>query len=177
MALLFEENNVYIADNYFFDEKSKLGISNGLNYHNIQINKGTLLSTGTHMWKVKCLSIGSYCDLGVVTSSHNTHFDQNRNFGRGQQNNEVTAWGIRNNGKVFPGNRTISQFKKDDVLKFILNCDLKTLSISINDGHVGVIRNVDVPVHIAFSGDHNSRVEIIDIEEGPDKINLLNLFL
>jgi hypothetical protein len=50
------------------------------------VNKGTLMSSGVHRWRVKCLSIGSYCDLGVVSPSHHNNTTFN--------NNAHTAWGI-----------------------------------------------------------------------------------
>jgi hypothetical protein len=124
---------------YFFAGGSKEAVITAPN----QLNKGTELSIGVHRWQVQCVDNYSFCDLGVVSPSHATHFNVNT---RG-------AWGLRSTGNLYPGNtNNRTPYKIGDILTFVLNCALQTLTISINGDPATTLSNIQLPVHVAFAG-------------------------
>ena len=149
-------------DNVFSSPDSGIYFANGLKEASMPtadvVNKGTLLESGVHTWKVLCdnvVSSGAY-DLGVVSPSHKGH------FGRGTP----TAWGLRQSGHCIIGGTCDKHdgnyaFKTGDVLTFTLDCNQRTLSVSINDVHKVTIPNIILPVHVAFAGGANARARIL----------------
>jgi hypothetical protein len=121
-------------------------------HRNTFLDKGTLLTNGIHRWQIKCLKVVNFVDLGVVTPTHVG------DFGSGM----IQAWGIRDSGHIFGSSYKHERgFKSRDYLTFVLNCSLRTLSISINGTRVTTIADIILPVHLAISGGNNSQVEIL----------------
>jgi hypothetical protein len=121
-----------------------------------QINRGTFLSKGIHRWSVKCVNVVANYDLGVASASHpiGANFANNTN--------PPTAWGIRQNGYLYPGGtNTNTPYNTGNILSFVLDCTAGSLSISINQRAVATIPNIILPVHIAFSGGAQARAEIL----------------
>jgi hypothetical protein len=149
MAQMFAANDFILSrPPYLFAGSSKVAVMPTA----YQINKGTLLSTGVHRWKVRCLNVVASYDLGVASPSHMTHFGINS-----------TAWGIRDSGYTFPlSTNNSTRYKTGDILSFVLNCPQRILTISINDRQVASIPNVVLPVHIAFSGGAQASAEILE---------------
>eukprot|EP01091_Cochliopodium_minus_P011859 TRINITY_DN3471_c0_g1_i1.p1 TRINITY_DN3471_c0_g1~~TRINITY_DN3471_c0_g1_i1.p1 ORF type:complete len:324 (+),score=100.00 TRINITY_DN3471_c0_g1_i1:231-1202(+) len=123
-------------------------------------NKGTLLSQGKHAWKVRCDKVIPSYDLGVVSTSHVSHFNMDTQ----------TAWGIRENGYVYWSSQKAIQnetnhqkfaFKDGEIILFELDCEKKTLKIDVK-GNIFVHEDVILPVHVAFSGAQGSIATIID---------------
>jgi hypothetical protein len=148
MAQMFAANDFILSrPPYLFAGSSKVAVMPTA----YQINKGTLLSTGVHRWKVRCLNMVSPYDLGVVSPSHTSSFCHG-----------LTSWGLRNNGVSFPsGASNSTPYKTGDILSFVLDCPQRSLTISINQREVATIPDIILPVHIAFSGGTQARAEIL----------------
>ena len=147
-------------DNVFsHDTVQELHFANGLKEATMPtsyvVNKGTLLESGVHTWKVRCENVAPSYDLGVVSPSHATHFNTGT----------PTAWGLRETGHCYKGGPSSQDgnfaFKTGDVLSFTLDCNQRNLSVSINDVHKVTIPNIILPVHVAFSGGANARARIL----------------
>jgi hypothetical protein len=117
-------------------------------------SKGTRLSSGIHRWKVKSSSKNGYhshaYEVGVVTPSHVGAFGK-------VTGNTCSAWGINHHGTIIPaagGSSSSGSYSLGSgvIFSFVLDCHVRTLSISINDEDPKVIPNIQLPVHIAFTG-------------------------
>ena len=150
MAQIFAQTNLYSRSDYSFaDSLHAATITTAY-----QLNKGTLLSKGIHQWSVRCVNVVASFDLGVASPSHSTHFNPGTN--------PPTAWGLRENGHLLPPNSNNgTTYKSGDILSFVLDCTLRSLTISINGRQAATVPNIVLPVHIAFSGGAQARAEII----------------
>jgi hypothetical protein len=125
-------------------------------------NKGTLLSSGVHQWKVKCVKLTNNYELGVASPNHTTSLDSRTQGYYGGYQSPASAWGIRGDGTIFPNSTNCgARFKEGDILTLVLNCSFKTLTISINGVSVAIVADIILPVHIALSGDANACAEIL----------------
>eukprot|EP00475_Leptophrys_vorax_P040189 TRINITY_DN7411_c0_g2_i1.p1 TRINITY_DN7411_c0_g2~~TRINITY_DN7411_c0_g2_i1.p1 ORF type:complete len:259 (+),score=64.79 TRINITY_DN7411_c0_g2_i1:285-1061(+) len=118
------------------------------------VNKGTLLETGIHRWKVRMDNVvtSSGSDVGVVSPQHHSHF----NLGKS------TAWGLRHDGHAYHSRvQTGKPFSSGAVLEFVLNCESKSLSCSVQGSLAHTFTDVLLPVHIAFTGHTGSKATII----------------
>eukprot|EP00300_Choanocystis_sp_HF-7_P039859 c6206_g1_i1.p1 GENE.c6206_g1_i1~~c6206_g1_i1.p1 ORF type:complete len:175 (+),score=5.85 c6206_g1_i1:22-525(+) len=120
-------------------------ITHDYNHTQYNVNKGTLLESGIHTWKVVCTNVVPSYDVGVCTPAHSGHFNTVAQ----------TAWGLREHG----GYRTQSgidikagRFSNGDTLTFKLDFNTKTLQTWINDVVAHVFVDIPSPVHVAFSG-------------------------
>jgi hypothetical protein len=147
---LFAKTNMFSQSLYSFADNS-IYATMATTY---QVNKGTLLSTGIHRWRVRCVNVVAHYDLGVASASHTTYFNTGTT--------PPTAWGLRENGYSYPGgSNTGAPYKTGDILSFTLDCTARSLTISINERHVATHSNIILPVHIAFSGGAQARAEIL----------------
>jgi hypothetical protein len=155
MARIFAQNDTVLSTPKY----SLTGFTKNLSP---SLKLGTLLSAGIHRWKVKVTFRGGYYgisfEVGVVTESHRGPFGN-------LNGNLCSAWGINQSGNIIPANVRTSfnshHFRDGDILSFVLNCHVRTLTISINgDKDTTVIPNIHLPVHIGSIG-RESELEII----------------
>jgi hypothetical protein len=151
MAQVFAKTNMFSRPPYSFADASNEAIM-ATDY---QINKGTLLSTGIHRWRIRCVNVLNAYDIGVASSAHPaTHFNTGTN--------PPTAWGLRQSGHLLPGHiNNSTPFTTGDIFSFVLDCTARNLTISINERLAATIPNITLPVHIAFAGAAHSRAEIL----------------
>eukprot|EP00475_Leptophrys_vorax_P026939 TRINITY_DN3834_c0_g1_i1.p1 TRINITY_DN3834_c0_g1~~TRINITY_DN3834_c0_g1_i1.p1 ORF type:complete len:419 (-),score=89.43 TRINITY_DN3834_c0_g1_i1:1466-2692(-) len=116
-------------------------------------NKGTLLQTGIHRWKVRVDKVVPSTDVGVVSPQHSSHFNRSTR----------TAWGLREHGAAYYSNvSTQGKFADGSILEFELNCQANSLSCAVQGiGVVHTFTDVVLPVHIAFSGGAGAKATII----------------
>jgi hypothetical protein len=164
MAQLFAENpSVLSRPTHSFANFSKVAfIPEGIT---TAINKGTLLSSGIHQWSVRCVNVVTNYDLGVAAPFANSFGPTTLHqpgFGSGFNSAPPDAWGLRQNGFLFPSrNNNNTPYKTGDILSFVLDCPARSLTISINERQVATIPNVVLPVHIALSGGSQASAEIL----------------
>jgi hypothetical protein len=156
MVAIFAQDNVWSGGGpHFFAGLSRKATIT----RRAGLNKGTLLSSGVHQWKVKCVYIAYNYELGVASPNHISSLDSKMN---GYSQSRASAWGIQQDGTIFPnGTNCGTMVEEDDIVTFVLNCSFKTLTISINEVSVAIVADIILPVHIAFSGDANACAKIL----------------